>query len=273
MKNLRSCLYIFVLALGLLTMTTATYRPVVAAVKATPSSKTDVASINTDMIDSPVEVEATVKTITSPREGSKAPYRFSIADSTGVITLVIWPDLYETLKTQSPISTGDVIHVSAKVTMYRDNLQLQIHDASDLKIVTKATAENVTNAATPTPSPAPTKPEEKSKAATVSQPQPTAPGTTSLESLTSAMLGQDVTVQAEITEVREPRSERAPYVITLTQGTAHVPFVYWSDMQPQLKEKIKAGNQIRLKAQVTEYRGTLQLKVRSASDVTVVTAP
>jgi len=273
MKNLHSPVYIFVLALGLLTMTTATFRPVIAAVKTTPSSKTDLASINTDMIDSPVEVEATVKSVTPPREGSKAPYRVSLADSTGVITLVIWPDLYETLKTQSPLSTGDLIHVSAKVTMYRDNLQLQIHDASDLKIVTKATAENVTNAPTPTPSPSAAKSEEKSKTAAASQPQPVAPGTTSLDSLTPAMLNQDVTVQAEITEVREPRSERAPYVVTLTQGSAHVPFVYWSDMQAQLKEKIKVGNQIRLKAQVAEYRGTLQLKIRSTSDLTVVTAP
>jgi DNA/RNA endonuclease YhcR with UshA esterase domain len=273
MRNLHNRLNNFVLALGLLTMTTAGFRSVIAAVKTTPSSKTDLASINTDMIDSPVEVEATVKSITPPREGSNAPYRFSLADATGVITLVIWPDLYETVKTQTPLSTGDVIHVSAKVSMYRDSLQLQIHDASDLKIITKAPQEK-TSAAETVPSPSPTAPKPESKPnASTPLPQPAAPGTTSLESLTPAMIGQDVTVQAAITEVREPRSEKAPYIVTLTQNNAHIPFVYWSDMQPQLKEKVKVGNQVRLNAQVTEYRGTLQLKIRSASDLTAVSAP
>jgi len=263
MIKTRTCVNIFVLTIGLGIIPSPTFLRSDAAVKTSPS-KTELANINTDMIDSQVDVEASIKSITPPREGSKAPFRIELADTTGSITLVIWPDIYESLKTKSPLSTGDVIHVNGKVTMYRDSLQLQIREAADVKIVTKAaTDEPASKPATPTPAAIP-----------AAAPTPPAPaGTTSLASITSAMVSQDVTVQATISEVREPRSERAPYTVTLSQENTRMPLVYWSDMHPQLKDKIKVGNQVRIQGQVSEYRGTLQIKIRNASDVTIVSAP
>jgi DNA/RNA endonuclease YhcR with UshA esterase domain len=273
MKNLSNRLNIFVMTFGLVAFGPMGMVPAIAAVKTMPASNTDLASINTDMVDSQVEVEATIKSISPPHEGSKAPYRLSLADATGLITLVIWPDMYETIKAQSPLSQGDLIHVKAKVSMYRDNLQLQIHDAADLKIIKKAAPEK---SAAPVPEAASSatssKPETKSPTTPPAGPSEI-PGTVSLEGITPSMLGQDVTVQATITEIREPRSERAPYLVTLTENNAHIPLVYWSDMQPQLKDKIKVGNQVRLKGQVSEYRNALQLKLHSAADLTVVSAP
>jgi DNA/RNA endonuclease YhcR with UshA esterase domain len=261
MTNIRTALNIFVLTLAFGALCAK------AAVKTSLVSKTDLAAINTDMVDSPVEVEAAIKTITPPREGSKAPFRIELSDATGSMMLVIWPDIYETIKAQSPLSAGDVIHVSGKVTMYRDSLQLQIHEATDVKTVTKAVAEKAAPSPAPVPAPAA---EPKPTAA----PAQLADGTTPVASLTPAMVGKDVTVQAAITEVREPREgSKAPFIVTLTQDNGHVALVYWSDMQPQLKDKIKVGNRVRVKAQVSDYRGALQLKIRNAADVTVVTAP
>ena len=239
-----------------------------AAVKTTLVSKTDLAAINTDMVDSSVEVEATIKSVTPPREGTKAPYRFELSDATGSMTLVIWPDLYETIKSQSPLAAGDVVHVSAKVSMYRDSLQLQIHDATDVKVVTKAVVEKPASEPIPPAVTNSTPPAAPSAPATPSQ--PSAPGTTPVASITAAMVGKDVTILATITEVREPRSERAPYTVTLTQDTGRIALVYWSDMQPQLKDKIKTGNRVRVNGQVSDYRGALQLKIHTAADVAVV---
>ncbi len=226
------------------------------AVKTTPVSKTDLAAITPAMLDSNIEVEATVKSITPPPEGSRAPVRIELADDTGKITFVIWPELYETVKTQSPFATGDLIHLNARVTTYRDNLQLQIHDASDVRIVRKAAAEKP--AAEPTPAaPAAAAP----------------PGTTPLAQITAAMIGKEVTVEASVAEVREPRSERAPYTVTLAQGDAHLPLVYWSETQKQLKTQPKVGNRVRVTAQVSEYRGTLQLRLSNAAGLAVLDAP
>jgi DNA/RNA endonuclease YhcR with UshA esterase domain len=240
-----------------------------AAVKTSEVNKTDLAAVNTDMVDSTVEVEATIKSITPPREGSRAPYRFELTDSTGSITLVIWSNLYETIKSQSPLSAGDVVHVSGKVSMYRDSLQLQIAEAGNVKVLKKGPADKPSAEPAPAAAPPPA-PAAPAKAPATTE-QPAAPGTTPVASITAALIGKDVTVLATISEVREPREgSRAPYMVTLTEDAGHIVLVYWSDMQPQLKDKIKVGNRVRINGQVSDYRGTLQLKIRSATDVTVV---
>lgn len=262
---------IIVLAIALGLLFASRHSRVEAAVKTTPSNKTDLASITTDMVDSNVEVETTIKSITPPPEGSRAPVKIELTDATGTMTLVVWPDMYETLKAQSPLSTGDVIYLNAKVATYRDNLQLKIQAPTDVKIVRKAEPEKpAAEAAAPT---TPTPPIQPPTPAL--PPQPVASATTTpLAGITTAMIGKPVTVQATITEIREPREgSKAPYTVTLTQDNTHVPLVCWSDQYKSIKDKLKVGTRVRINGQVSEHRGTLQLKIRSAADVTTVTAP
>jgi DNA/RNA endonuclease YhcR with UshA esterase domain len=94
---------------------------------------------------------------------------------------------------------------------------------------------------------------------------------TPVGSITKALTNQDVTVQAIISNVREPRSERAPYVVSLTEAGATLPLVYWSDMQPPLATKVKAGNLIRVTAAVSIYRDQIQLRLRDPATFIVVT--
>jgi DNA/RNA endonuclease YhcR with UshA esterase domain len=95
---------------------------------------------------------------------------------------------------------------------------------------------------------------------------------TPIATITKAMTNHDVTVQAVISDVREPSSARAPYNVSLTEGGATLPLIYWPDMQPQLASKVKTGNVIRVKASVSVYRDTLQLRLRSATALEVVSA-
>ena len=95
---------------------------------------------------------------------------------------------------------------------------------------------------------------------------------TPIATITKALTNVDVTVRAVISNVREPRSERAPYTVSLTEGAATLPLVYWSDMQPQLASKVKTGNLVRVTASVSVYRDTLQLRLRNATALEVVSA-
>jgi DNA/RNA endonuclease YhcR with UshA esterase domain len=95
---------------------------------------------------------------------------------------------------------------------------------------------------------------------------------TPVGSITKALTNHDVTVQAVISNVREPNSDRAPYIVSLTEGGATLPLVYWPDMQPQLAPKVKVGNLIRVTARVNLYRDNLQLRLRSVTALDVVTA-
>ena len=95
---------------------------------------------------------------------------------------------------------------------------------------------------------------------------------TPIASITKALTNHQVTVQAVISEVREPRSDRAPYTVSLTEDTATLPLVFWSDLQAQIATRIKTGNVVRVKATVSVYRDQLQLRLRTASAFEVVTA-
>lgn len=95
---------------------------------------------------------------------------------------------------------------------------------------------------------------------------------TPIANISKALTNHQVTVQAVISNVSEPRNERAPYTVTLTESNAAIPLVYWSDLQPQLGPKVKVGNLIRANATVSVYRDNLQLRIRNADAVQVVSA-
>lgn len=231
------------------------------AVKVQPellSNQTSIGKIERSMLDSTVELQGTIQSITPPREGSRQPYRVNISDETGSINVIIWQDTYEVVKSQHDLAPGDLIRIRAPVTEFRGELQVTVKNAGDISIRPQA-APPVADM--PASEPKPT----RSAPATSST-------TTRLADIGSANMGQDVTVEATITDVREPRSERAPFIVTLTQGSANVPMVFWSDLHASIAGKIRVGNTVRVKAQVSEYRGTTQLKLRNAGDIHFVGA-
>jgi len=95
---------------------------------------------------------------------------------------------------------------------------------------------------------------------------------TPVAAITKSMTNHDVTVEAMIASIRAPRSERAPYIVTLTESNASVPLVYWSDMQPQLAPKMKKGNVIRADVTISTYRDNIQLRIKNPDAITLVSA-
>jgi hypothetical protein len=116
------------------------------------------------------------------------------------------------------------------------------------------------------------KSEVKPKLIVVSQtPAPSAEGVlTPIADINKSLTNHEVTVQAAVSNIREPRSERAPYSVTLTEAGASIPLVYWSDMQAQLGSKVKTGNVVRAKVTVSVYRDNLQLRIYDANALEVV---
>jgi len=93
---------------------------------------------------------------------------------------------------------------------------------------------------------------------------------TPIASINKSMTNREITVQAVIANVRTPRSERAPYIVTLTQDGAAIPLVFWSDIAPPLTPKIKDGNLVRANVTIGEYRNHVQLRLRSSANLEVV---
>src|ERR1700722_3366904 len=82
---------------------------------------------------------------------------------------------------------------------------------------------------------------------------------TPIASITKALTNHEVTVQAVISNIREPSSAHAPYNVGLTEDTATLPLIFWPDLQTQLGSKLKMGNVVRVTCLVSVYRDTLQL--------------
>ena len=95
------------------------------------------------------------------------------------------------------------------------------------------------------------------------------PPLTPIARITRALEHQNITVEAVISQVAEPQNGK-PYYVTLVQGTATIPLIYWSDIQPQLGPKVRVGNSIRAKVTVSTYREQLQLRIRDPNDLQVI---
>jgi DNA/RNA endonuclease YhcR with UshA esterase domain len=95
---------------------------------------------------------------------------------------------------------------------------------------------------------------------------------TPVAGITKSMTNHQVTVVAVISNIREPANERAPYNVSLTEGGATIPMVYWSDMKAQLEPVVKLGNTVRARVTVNLYREQLQLRVRKGDTVELVSA-
>ena len=224
-----------------------------AAVKTAPAPKTDLAAVDASLLDSSVEVEASVKSITKPREGSKAPVRIALADGTGSINLIIWPDVFAVVETQTSLAPGYLVHATVRVSKYRDEIQLTLRAAADIRVLSK--------------------PEAAKSSDDTTSPSASTKSLTPLASVNDSLKDQDITIQATISDVRNPTSERAPFIVTLTDGNANIPLVFWTELHDQVKQHIRAGNTIRAKVTVGEHRGTLQVRLRNAQDIESVSTP
>jgi RecG-like helicase len=229
--------------------------------------KVDLGAVDEALTNQTVEVQGTIKSINTPREGSRAPYKLSVADETGSLNLVVWQPLWDELNSQRQLAVGDKIRLTAQVSRYRDELQLKIANTNELEVVSKtepSLPENV-NANAPPAVVSTTAPPT-----TVTAPAKTS--TTPLSAINDALKGTNITVQGNITNISEPSSERAPYRVTLSQDNATMLLVYWKDMQEAVTLKMRIGNTIRANVTVSDYRDTIQLRLRDPQSVQVLSA-
>lgn len=84
---------------------------------------------------------------------------------------------------------------------------------------------------------------------------------TPIARISKSLESQEITVQAVVTRISPPH-DNGPYYVTLSQGGATIPLVYWPKMQPQLGPKVKVGKLVRAKVTVGIYQDRLQLSIR-----------
>jgi len=91
---------------------------------------------------------------------------------------------------------------------------------------------------------------------------------TPIAGISKSLAYQEITVQAVIASISPPHGG-GPYTVTLSQGGATIPLIYWPDLQPQLGPKLTVGKLVRAKVKVGIYQDRLQLNIRNADAIEV----
>lgn len=95
---------------------------------------------------------------------------------------------------------------------------------------------------------------------------------TPIGTLSLAMEGQRVTIEGSVTRFQPSTYERQPNRLTVSDATGTVTVVIWPDVFGQLAQPPTQGSAVTIAGEVSQYRGELQLRVRSPRDVTVAGA-
>lgn len=229
----------------------------VATLSSAESSSLTTAQITQDKLGQMVELQGTVRSF-QPSRSERAPNSFKLEDSAGSIRVAIWPDVFSKISQNTAIRDGAKVNVKGKVAEFRGALEIHVNSPNDIQVEGASTTPPST--ATPAARPA-------SQQAT-SSPAP-AGGVTPIAQITNDKIGQKFTVQGTVTSARRPTSERAPYILKVKDASGSIDVVFWQDLADKLSDAQKAneGDVVRVTGTLGEYRGSLQLKPQSPSDI------
>ncbi len=205
-------------------------------------------SINAGTIGQRVTISGRIVSVIPPTS-ERAPYSIYVTDETETLRVVVWRDVFDRIPVRDRIKSDARVRITGKIKEHRHNLNLYINSPNDV-VILGAGASNIP--------PAPQR---------VSAPLPS--GVLSPGKVNSSMLAKTVTVQGSVREYKPAWSERAPNSILLADDTGSLRVVYWGEVAKALgaARTPKPGQTLRIRGKVSEFRGRLQLKVKSASDI------
>jgi DNA/RNA endonuclease YhcR with UshA esterase domain len=242
-------------------------RDAAAGTVSTPVSLRDISSADMDSI---VTVQAVVKQFSRPREGTRAPYVITLADSSGTeLPLVFWSDAYEQLKSPDKIEPGAELTAHARVAEYRGRLQLALTDPAGL-VVKKESAG--TTGRQETEKEIKTIPDNKTDeiSGTTQAGHREMPLARALKSPD----GTKVTVTGIVERVIPSTSgSSAPNRVILKSEAGPVTVVCWEEAWSHIPEASRPvpGAEIQVSAAMATYRGNKQLRLLHSDNYALLT--
>jgi DNA/RNA endonuclease YhcR with UshA esterase domain len=179
-----------------------------------------------------VMVEGTLSAVDLFSAGAK----FSLDDSSGKVTLLLWQALYESLPQHDTLKAGTTVRVLGEVAEYQGDLEIVPQIPSDVRVL--ATGERI-----------------------VADRQ--------LGELGADDLGRLVGVEAVL---RSLRTFSAGLKGVLDDGTGVMTLLLWQDVYDELPEAsaVVPGAVLHVEGEVTEYGGELELVPQVPADIEVV---
>jgi hypothetical protein len=183
------------------------------------------------------------------------------------------------------LANGASVKVNGKVGEYRGKVQVRVENASGLQIsgggaaagassavsgATTATALSGSSASgSSPPSGGGMWGASGSSSAGAAAAPAAAGGITKIGSLSAANKDQVVTISGKVTAAKKPANDRAPYQLTVNDGTGSIMVVFWSTLATTLpaNKQMETDDQIQVTGKLGDYRGTLQVRLEDANSL------
>lgn len=221
--------------------------------------KHDIKSIDVSKDEEEVIVEGKVEEYTASWN-EKAPNKAKISDGTGSIIVVFWDDIKPKLPKVPEV--GDVLNVTGKTQLYRNELQIKVKNPTDIKFI-----ESSKSIEPKTEGSVKQKEIEKSS----EKPKTSGEKFTPIKDISEANKDSVYSISGEIVNIRAPRNDRAPFNIEVKDDTGKIAVVYWKDVADKLKpgQIPTPGKKIQVKGTVGVHNKELQIKINAPSDMKI----
>ncbi len=218
--------------------------------------------VTASKIGQTVTVKGSIVNAISPSSGT-APYSYYVSDGTETLRIVIWPDIYKAIPDKERFQIEKDVIATGEVKEFYNRLEIHIAKPGDFRLAD----ESVTAISAPSGRVA-------QKTELPSQPT-SIPSTgiyTSISNITSAMLGQVVSIKGTIQNIRPSWQPSAPNTVSVQDSSGRsIDVVYWPDVARELPpdQHPRIDSIMEATGTVDEYRGNLQIKIDRASNIKV----
>lgn len=228
--------------------------PAAAAPVAVAGDTTPLNTISVAMDGQAVVIEGVIENI-RPSGNPSAPNTLTLRDASGTGTAVIWPEVWMLLN--PPPQQGQRLRGSGTVGEFRGNAQVALRDAAQIT-VSDASGQSLSTA----PAEASAPPADSGTPAPAAAGEPVEIAVAAID---GTVIGQVVRITGSVAGVRLATSERAPNIVTLTDGTSTIPVVSWSDTWSSLPRPPAQGDRVTVIGEVSLYeqRNEIQVRLRS----------
>lgn len=203
-------------------------------------------------VDSYVFHRARVASVKPPDPGSRQPWSIYLQDDTGAMRVIIWTPVWNQIPNNTAVQRGMILDAYGKVGEFRGQRQMVIEQANWIRMA-------------PIPQPF----LESQLATTNFGIDETRYMQVNLGGISLSALGMNVHLRGEVVDFIPAAASNIPNRVRLKDDTGEILVVYWEDiaegMAPQ--QVPEAGRPLEIKGRVTEYAGTIQVRIYSAANI------